>query len=254
MGALIGSALALGQDTELIKNKILAQKDLNAFSFENFNFFNESLIKREFLSRGAKIICEEKSFSDLQIPFACVATNLENGEEVVFDNGALEPAIVASASLPLIFPPVFYRDKYLVDGAVRNNFPAMACRNLGAKKIIVISIVNNTLKQRISGEIFMRHYQNMQESIEKSHKTKKPSLLEKKKKDFSFFTEIFMQSLDIAAACCYEKEIIRANPDLFIPVTCEIDMFEFSKIDQAIEIGRKAALDNLDKIKALIAA
>lgn len=64
------------------------------------------------------------NFSDLPIPFSCVAVDLESGEAVVLEKGYLPKAMRASMSIPSIFTPVKIDDRLFVDGGVINNFPA----------------------------------------------------------------------------------------------------------------------------------
>ena len=62
-------------------------------------------------------------FSKLPIPFFCIATNLENGEQVLLEKGFLPEAIKASGAFPTLLNPVEIDGKILVDGAIVNNFP-----------------------------------------------------------------------------------------------------------------------------------
>jgi NTE family protein len=64
-----------------------------------------------------------KDFKDLPIPFFCIATNIETGEQVVLDKGNLAQAVMASGALPSLFQPVTIDDKVLIDGGVVNNYP-----------------------------------------------------------------------------------------------------------------------------------
>src|SRR5262245_17857071 len=64
-----------------------------------------------------------ESFGDLVVPLRVVTADLETGTEVVFASGPLRPALLASAALPGIFPPVRMDDAVLVDGAVVNLVP-----------------------------------------------------------------------------------------------------------------------------------
>src|SRR6185436_21032850 len=52
-----------------------------------------------------------------------IATDLCTGEEVVIASGALKPALLASAALPGLFPPVYHDHRTLVDGGVVDNVP-----------------------------------------------------------------------------------------------------------------------------------
>lgn len=62
-------------------------------------------------------------FEDLAVPLRVVATDLDTGAEVVLAAGPLQPALLASAALPGIFPPVEHDGRRLVDGGVVNNVP-----------------------------------------------------------------------------------------------------------------------------------
>jgi NTE family protein len=62
-------------------------------------------------------------FDDLAIPLRVVAADLETGEEVVLACGPLRPALLASAALPGLFPPVRLGGRVLVDGAVVDTVP-----------------------------------------------------------------------------------------------------------------------------------
>lgn len=76
------------------------------------------------------------SFDSLQIPFACVATNLANGEEVDMRSGVLATAIRASMAIPGVFTPVVSEGRTLVDGGLSNNFPVDVARRMGADIVI----------------------------------------------------------------------------------------------------------------------
>ena len=78
----------------------------------------------------------ESDFTKFPIPFACVATDLVSGKEVVFNSGILPIALRASMAIPGVFPPVKTNDMVLVDGGLRNNFPVDVARAMGADIVI----------------------------------------------------------------------------------------------------------------------
>lgn len=117
------------------------------------------------------------SFATLPIPFACVATNIVDNTEYVFHNGYLPTAMRASMAIPGVFTPVrisavsekrkvnseksncnkkesarhmdsslftfsssLKKDMVLVDGGLRNNYPADVARQMGADIIIGVSV------------------------------------------------------------------------------------------------------------------
>ncbi|MBQ2554256.1 MAG: patatin-like phospholipase family protein [Prevotella sp.] len=77
---------------------------------------------------------------DLPIPFACVATNIIDNSEVDFHSGYLPQAMRASMAIPAAFSPVRVGDKVLVDGGLRNNYPADVAREMGADIVIGVTV------------------------------------------------------------------------------------------------------------------
>ena len=78
--------------------------------------------------------------SDLPIPFACVATDIIDNSEVVFHSGRLPQAMRASMAIPAAFSPVRTGNKVLVDGGLKNNYPADIARQMGAEIIIGVTL------------------------------------------------------------------------------------------------------------------
>ena len=85
---------------------------------------------------------EEMDFNDLPIPFACIATDIATGEEVVMRSGSMPTAMRASMAIPGVFSPVTIGDKVLVDGGLVNNFPADVLKEMGADIIIGVEVTN----------------------------------------------------------------------------------------------------------------
>jgi NTE family protein len=83
---------------------------------------------------------EVNDFSTLDIPFFCIATNLETGEEVIMDQGFLPEAIRASGAFPGLLTPVKVDGKVLVDGGIVDNFPVEKMRKKGVDYIIGVNV------------------------------------------------------------------------------------------------------------------
>lgn len=101
-----------------------------------------------FLTRLTLGYHDSISFDSLNIPFACVATNLLNGEEIVLRNGVLAMAMRASMSIPGVLPPVQLWGMSLVDGGLTNNFPVDVARKMGAD-IVIGSTVQRPLNDSL---------------------------------------------------------------------------------------------------------
>jgi NTE family protein len=98
------------------------------------------------LDRIALPYSEIKSFDELPIPFACVATDLVTSSEHVFRSGPLDVALRSTMSLPGIFSPVRYNGHLYVDGGLLNNFPVSVAREMGADIILGIHLEVPQLK------------------------------------------------------------------------------------------------------------
>jgi NTE family protein len=77
---------------------------------------------------------------NLRIPYRAVATDIVTGEQVVFDKGPLAVAQRASMSIPAAFSPVIVDKRVLVDGFVANNLPIDVAQELGAEAVIAVDI------------------------------------------------------------------------------------------------------------------
>jgi NTE family protein len=80
------------------------------------------------------------AFDATRIPFACVATDISHGTEIVLDEGPLRPAVYGSSAIPGVFPPILYRGRYLVDGGWVNRVPIAPARALGADVVVAVDI------------------------------------------------------------------------------------------------------------------
>lgn len=104
--------------------------------------YNFNLLTR--LTRNVKDV---KDFNQLPIPFLCIATDIESGEQVLLNKGNLAQAMLASSAFPSLFSPVEIDGKLLIDGGVVNNYPVDEVLKLGADIIIGVD-VQDGLKDR----------------------------------------------------------------------------------------------------------
>ena len=79
-------------------------------------------------------------FSKLPIPFYCIATDVENGNQVKLTEGSLPKALRASGSFPTLLNPIEIDGKLLIDGGVANNFPVDEMKKTGVDIIIGVDV------------------------------------------------------------------------------------------------------------------
>ncbi len=85
---------------------------------------------------------QHHQFSALKIPLKIVATDLITGQSFIFESGDVARAVRASTSVPLVFKPVKYKDKLLVDGGLSNPVPGDLLKKMGADIVIGVNLYN----------------------------------------------------------------------------------------------------------------
>lgn len=170
MGSLVGGLYAIGYDANTLDSLVRAQ-DWSYLLSDRENMSRQSLVDRKkqntyMLSTGLTLgktvemtggfvkgknidmllqkLCtgytDSIDFNRLPIPFACVATDLVTYTEYDFHSGRLPQALRASMAIPAVFSPVRMGDMVLVDGGLRNNYPADVAREMGADIIIGVTV------------------------------------------------------------------------------------------------------------------
>ena len=117
-----------------------------------------------------------RDFSKLPIPFLCIATDIETGEEVILDKGYLPQAMLASSAFPTLFSPVEIDGRLLIDGGVTNNYPVDQVRKMGADIIIGVDVQDdlkdrNSLKDATRILVQISNLQMIESMKEKINKT-----------------------------------------------------------------------------------
>jgi NTE family protein len=81
-----------------------------------------------------------RRFSDLKVPFECVATDIRDVREVWFNQGSLLDAILASSAMPALYPSVEINGSRYLDGAIVNDVPMSRAVELGASTLYVLQV------------------------------------------------------------------------------------------------------------------
>jgi len=80
------------------------------------------------------------SFAKLPMPFVCVAGDMVSSKAKNWGSGSITTAMRSTMSIPGLFDPVRTGRMVLVDGGVRNNFPADIARAVGVDYLIGIEL------------------------------------------------------------------------------------------------------------------
>ncbi len=137
VGALIGAAYCSGvspEELEAIAERVRF-KDLARWTLSRYGLAT-NLRMIGFLNKILKV----KTFEELRIPLAVTATDFVSGEGVVFRSGPLVDPVRASCAYPGVFLPVTVNGKLLVDGMLAHSLPTKPVRDMGADRVLAVSL------------------------------------------------------------------------------------------------------------------
>lgn len=146
MGALVGGWYAATGDIESLEDFIFHIKKTDILEAKEIVRRKDgTLFKGESIADKLRKELGNIKIEDLQIPFAALATNTKNGDEVRLKSGDLIDAIRASAALPIVFSPVEIDGQSLMDGGLVNPVPADVVKDMGAEYIIAVDVSSRWL-------------------------------------------------------------------------------------------------------------
>ena len=134
IGSIVGGLYAMGTSSHQLDSLFVNQDWLELFTNN----------VRDFLFR----VTRQKHFDELEIPFRCVAADVNANEEVVMSEGLLCDAMRASMSIPGVFKPVIQNGRMLMDGGLLNNLPVDVVKAMGADVVIAIDLQQKQHKDR----------------------------------------------------------------------------------------------------------
>jgi len=135
VGALIGAVYAAGaspKDMAEFAAKVRL-KDFARWTVSRLGFASNDRMTG-MLQRCLKV----KTFEELRVPLAVVATEFASGEPVVFRSGDLIGPVRASCAYPGMFLPVTLNGKTLVDGMLAYSVPTTPLRQMGAERVVAV--------------------------------------------------------------------------------------------------------------------
>lgn len=232
IGAIVGSLYALRGNISRIEEIASGMTRMHVLSLVDLALPRTGLIGGQKITAwGKSLIGRDVQFSDLQTPFACVATDIMSGREIVITEGSVLQAVRASISIPGIFAPAKKDGQYLVDGGLVNPVPVSVVRDMGADFIIAVNVMPDvgSGKTRWIGE-------------KTRSGLKPPSII-----------EVLMQSLYIGS---YKlARTASEGADMVIePQVGQIGPGEFHRAQECILQGELAVEDAMPKLKRLLAS
>jgi len=151
-GAVYGAAIALGFSadqmieasaqawTSDITHRINFSSLLKIIFPKRFGFDDDiGIIDDRIMTGNIETMFGTKTtFADTRVPFYCVATDFHTGEPVVISEGKLAKAVRISSGIPIVFKPLEWEGKLLIDGGLSNPLPVDVAIKAGADLIIAL--------------------------------------------------------------------------------------------------------------------
>ncbi|HVM77246.1 MAG TPA: patatin-like phospholipase family protein [Candidatus Paceibacterota bacterium] len=139
-GAVVAACYAFGVSIEKMQS---AAEQLNWRAISKFLPSKLGIISNEALANVLEdVLGGDRRIEKADMPLAIVATDVGNGEKVVFRSGSVFAAVRASAAIPIIFTPVMIGDKCFVDGGIVENVPMSGLAEMGADIRIGVNLTH----------------------------------------------------------------------------------------------------------------
>lgn len=216
-GSFVGALYADNPHVADIKNIV---SKLNKNTLLDFDILNcrYGLSQNKPMLKTFDKYLNAQTFAELQIPLVVVAADLHTGELVPIGSGDLVKAVCASCSIPFVYVPCEHLGRVLVDGGTINPVPVALAKDLNAQIVIAVDL------------------------CELLPKTTPTNLF-----------GIAKRSAEIAFL--WQNEICTQHADVIIrPKTSDVGTFDESKLEFLYEAGKRAAREQIPKIKELVNA
>ncbi len=213
-GAIAGALYAMGLPPRDILEQVRTKSVFDVFKLA---LGKSGLSEMAYLRKILEKNCQNDDFKTLEIPFTACVSELRSGRAEMISEGSIVDAVIASASIPIIFEPVEKDGKLYVDGGVLNNLPI---EPLKEKNLRIIGVNINVHGENDKLPNKMKHVAERIFELSLWYPTKKR------------FEECDVQ-IDVTGAFSY-------------------GLFDFNKGEELFEIGYKAAKEKQDDIESLM--
>jgi len=266
-GAIIGAALAAGR-LDALESWIRRLEQFDILNLLDRGLGDGGLINGTKLMDAFAQQIGNTRIEDMELEFAAVATDIENGREVWLKEGPVIRAVRASIAIPGMFSPVCIDDRWLVDGGLVNPVPVSTARALGADFVIAVNL-NGDL---VGTPGARRRYARPDTSSDNP-----PSLLAQARnwlairrrwpivgkalfsgtgadeKETPGIISVIADSIDIMQDRITRARLAGEPPDVLIsPRLGHVGILEFDRAEEVISAGRQCAERELDEIKRLL--
>ena len=140
-GSIVAGLYSFGFPPTEIRKIIVENLSSGKYPFPDWTLpLNGALAKGKSMKRFLRDVFGDAYTFDCLRPYYPLATDLDNGQEIVVKGSEIWRAALGTQSLPGLLPPVEYDGIHLGDGALTNNVPASVLRESGAQFVISVNI------------------------------------------------------------------------------------------------------------------
>jgi NTE family protein len=238
MGGVVAAFYAAGRSAAEIENLATSLRLLDLLQRDRTNL---GLLGHGKISdRLREALGGDLTFDQLKLPLAVIAVDLETGEEVAIREGPVVDALLATTAVPLIFSPVHWRGRWLVDGGVLNPCPFGVVREMGAERVLAIH-TSLALTDPVEGGLPPGGRRAEAAIRTLLHRSGWASLIAVTERAFS-----------ITSARLVEQHLAEAPPDLMIDVRLrDISLFDLDCATFCLQAGEQAGREHEPELIAL---
>ena len=250
MGSYIGAVWAAGYDGVAMERQA---RELE-HRWGLFDLIDPFILPRQGFLRGEKVKQRLKRaigdvhFSELVRPLRIVATHLASLDRVVFSSGEVASAVHASSAIPGACVPVSVEGELYIDGGIADPLPVDVLEEMGIERIIAINTIPTPayLRSRLALD--------RERDSRRDRKTNQVKAFINRYLNYfapGNVLDTIMRSFNGAQmqvaehACQFADVVVR-------PLSFDGRWHDFRRPGKYIAIGRRAAEEHLDEIKALV--
>ncbi|MEI8032002.1 MAG: patatin-like phospholipase family protein [Chlorobiaceae bacterium] len=145
IGAFVAALHAFGKSWKEIREVAF---ELDWLNLSGLSLSQYGLLTNKKFGGIVTDLLGKRDIRDAQIPLFIVATDIGKGQKVVFSEGDVALAVMASSCIPGIFRPVVHHGAMFVDGVLMENVPVSPLLEGGARPVICVDLLaSNTYRK-----------------------------------------------------------------------------------------------------------
>lgn len=271
IGAVVGAAYAAGRldafetwGRQLDWRQVVGYFDVT---------LRGGLLKARKVFDALAVALPDRPIDSMERIFAAVATDLQTGQEVWLREGSLMDALRASVALPGLVTPTPLNGRWLVDGGLVNPVPVSLCRAMGAETVIAVDLNTTLLGRRLRtspsavlpppapaptpepdedpSEIVPWNLRNALQELAGDLRQRLGRNELEGNDELPSIYEVITNSLNIMQVRISRTRMAGDPPELLVtPRLSDFALMDFDRAGQAIDEGRRAALQALATARA----